>query len=652
MTNWMRTLRTAALVALWMAGIGAPGPASAQIAVYDTATGLVHIPSVAVGGSVYTQVVLKDLGGGRFGVQAATLETLAATPAFATFDRGAERLDIPVVNVGNVNYTSVTLRHDGDLVFSVLGGSETPAPPAVDAPPRWLEAWTSTNADSRSGSYTLSVVDPAAPGALLPVDSSVPVADFQNLLVRVRGGRYLPATGRIDNPGVRHLVMNRGGQLFRVGLDRTGAAAPVPLRLSSETAARGKPVLQAQSASGDEALFSYTVSTGSRYARLSMDATAAPLPAPTYPGDLATQNLLGPVVDPDRGTLTGLLWHSLVRFATATSPAQYRLFRTGLDFQSPTSVAVYGSVVEALAAIDTQQRMARGWAFRADGALRRYDFATGTVSVMQDGVSGALEAAVHDDDGLIVRSTVTGGPALLRCVDAATARCVPLLSGAAVGSSATSSLRLTRRFVQLVPFTGTVITSVNKADGSVAQLDMPAGGLVRQWLNLGFVGQGAGDRLFYWRNTGTRNLVGSIAADGSDRQEFDGTPIATLWTLPADLSAHRLGSQDGLVPYDKLLVRAGVAGNPANATSTDRLGWLDGVTGRLSADLGTVPSRYFSPPATFPAGSPPYPLIIGSQGTLGLLADVQQPTGSVKRLDAFLAGTVPPSLQRLSTLVP
>ena len=132
MLKLIRTLHAAARVAVLAtlaALAGAWAPAAAQIAVYDTATGLVHIPSVAVGGSIYTQVVLKDLGGLRFGVQSATLETTGATPAFAVFDTAAERLSIPMVNVGTINYTGVSLRHEGNLVFSVLAATETAAPP-------------------------------------------------------------------------------------------------------------------------------------------------------------------------------------------------------------------------------------------------------------------------------------------------------------------------------------------------------------------------------------------------------------------------------------------------------------------------------------------------------------------------------------------
>lgn len=645
------------MVLLKRAGVAAAlvacvASAAAQIAVYDTAAGLVRIPSAAVGSSVFTQLALKDLGGLRFVLQAATLESPAATPPFATFDGTTAILTVPVLNVGSFNFTNVTLQHVGDLVFTVLGGTATAAPPRIEAPARWLEAWTSTLVDTRTGSYTLSVVDPAAPGALLPVDSTMPVADFQSLVARVRGGSYDPATGQVSNPGVRQLVINRGGQIFRVGFDRSGTAAPTLVRLSTERAARGQPIVQAQSASGDDALIAYGVDTGWHFVRLSTDSASAPLSMPTFPGDMATLSLLGSIVDPDRGTLSGLLWMGLASFGSGNTGNTYRLFRTGADFRSPTSIGVYGSFIDALAVGNPQQHMARGWAFRADGALRRYDFATGTVSVMQEGLASAPDTALHDDDGVILRATVAGQQRLLRCVDAATARCVPLLSGSAVGTVASSTVRITRSHIQIVPNSGTLITSVNKADGTLAQVDIPPGGLLRQWLSFGFVGQGAGDRLFYWRNTGSRNLVGSVLPDGSDRKEFDGTPIATTWTLPAQLAAHRLGYLDGWTPVDKLLVRAGVAGNPLNNASTDRLAWLDGATGQLSADLGNVPSRYFSSATGFPAPAPPYPGLIGSTGTVGLLADVQQPGAIVKRLDAFLLATSPPGLLRLSNHVP
>ena len=59
-------------------------------------------------------------------------------PPFARFDGATSILTIPTLNVGSVNFTGVTLLHVGDLVFTVLGGTPTTAPPRVEAPARWL----------------------------------------------------------------------------------------------------------------------------------------------------------------------------------------------------------------------------------------------------------------------------------------------------------------------------------------------------------------------------------------------------------------------------------------------------------------------------------------------------------------------------------
>jgi len=373
------------------------------------------------------------------------------------------------------------------------------------------------------------------------------------------------------------------------------------VQLSSETTADGQPLLLAQCASGDDALVQVQVRGLRRYLRLSTPATSAALVDPVFPGDFATLAFAGSTVDPDSGALTSLLWTSL------TPNSACRLFRTGPDLQAPVSIATYSGSIDRVAPF-THQRMARGWMFRADGALRRYDAATRSAGLVQDGVDVLIGGALHDDDSVLMRAQAAGQARLLRCVDAAGARCVTLLSGSAVGTTANAFLLQTRNYVQLYPVSGTLVTSVRKADGASVQIDIPTGGFVQLWSSFGSAGQAAGDRLFYWHNNGSRNLVGSILADGSDRKEFDGTPISTVWTLPQRLAPHRLGNLDGVAPIDKLPVRAGVAGNP----------------------LGN-----------------------GSVGTIGLLADVRQPNlSSVKSLDAFMLRTQPPGIVRQSNLIP
>jgi hypothetical protein len=198
------------------------------------------------------------------------------------------------------------------------------------------------------------------------------------------------------------------------------------------------------------------------------------------------------------------------------------------------------------------------------------------------------------------------GRRLLCCVDAAGARCVTLLSGSAVGTTANAFLLQTRNYVQLYPVSGTLVTSVRKADGASVQIDIPTGGFVQLWSSFGSAGQAAGDRLFYWHNNGSRNLVGSILADGSDRKEFDGTPISTVWTLPQRLAPHRLGNLDGVAPTIAA-VRAGAqpAGNGSVARS---------ACGRCTPTqpvLGQEPGRLHvaHPAAGHRAAEQPHPLI-------------------------------------------
>lgn len=76
MADLFRALAAASLTGFLTAPV-------AQIAVYDGGAGVVRIPSVSVGDSIFTQLALKDLGGLRFALQAATLESPAATPPLA-----------------------------------------------------------------------------------------------------------------------------------------------------------------------------------------------------------------------------------------------------------------------------------------------------------------------------------------------------------------------------------------------------------------------------------------------------------------------------------------------------------------------------------------------------------------------------------------
>ena len=105
---------------------GAEPTAPVRHAVYDPASRLLTLPTVAVGAATYTQVTLLDDGTYTFTLQGGQPQTPAG-PGTAVFDPAANLLSIPVVQVGSTTFTDVTLQHLGNYVFSLRGGSELPA---------------------------------------------------------------------------------------------------------------------------------------------------------------------------------------------------------------------------------------------------------------------------------------------------------------------------------------------------------------------------------------------------------------------------------------------------------------------------------------------------------------------------------------------
>lgn len=616
-------------------------PASAQIARFNPGTGLVEIPSVLVGGNVYTGIQLRNING-QFVLQAAALESPAVTAPFAQYDGTTAVLTIPLVNiVGGMNYSNVTLRNVGNFTFELLGATLVPAPGVVAAPPRWVEAWTSTNAHTQTGTYTLSVINPdSTTPQLQQLDNAISVVDFDKGAARVHGGSYDPVSGQVMDPGVRFLSFMRGGKLYGVNLDRTSNFPPAVVQMTTETGATTPPVLRAQSATGDDAIFQYTVGTAARYMRKSATSTTAPLQAPTFPGE-ATMAIVGSIVDHETGNLTGLLWAGL-----NITNFKHRLFRTGVDFSLPQTIEIFDGFINPVQVTNSHARMENGWPFTTGNVLRRYDYETGQITVMHDNVS-MIGTPLFDDDSLWIRTLQGGVPTLMRCPDELNAQCVTVQSGAAVGTAGTL-MRQTRTHV-LITSGAAPITSIRKADGAVSTLQLPTDNVTRNWSVL--TDQTAGDRVLYVLFTGTRNLIGSTKSDGTDRKEFDGTIVAGVWTLPPRVEAHRLGYLEHMTPPEKVLVRAGVAGNPLT-NDMDRLAWFDTNTGELTSDLGLVPAKFFHPFTSF-GYMKPYPLTHANVSVIGLLSDVivpQQP--AVKKLDALRISVDPPDILRLSENVP
>lgn len=103
----------------------AVGVASAQVTVFDGTANLVTIPSVSVGAATYTNVTLRHLGNLVFTLMDATEQTPAGQ-GVASYDAASGRLTIPAVQVGTETYVEVTLRDAGGFVFTVEAATLLP----------------------------------------------------------------------------------------------------------------------------------------------------------------------------------------------------------------------------------------------------------------------------------------------------------------------------------------------------------------------------------------------------------------------------------------------------------------------------------------------------------------------------------------------
>ena len=100
------------------------GAASAQVAVFDTSTNLLTIPSVKVGAETYTNVILKNSF--VFTLQDAT-EQIPAGKGYATYDTTTSVLTIPAIKVGTATYLDVKLLNTGNFVFMLQSTTQLTA---------------------------------------------------------------------------------------------------------------------------------------------------------------------------------------------------------------------------------------------------------------------------------------------------------------------------------------------------------------------------------------------------------------------------------------------------------------------------------------------------------------------------------------------
>lgn len=111
--------------ALALAGCMA-GTVGAQVTVFDVNAQLVTIPSVSVGATTYSKVMLRHEGNLVFSLVGAT-EQKPAGPGVGSYDTASNLLTLPAVKVGAETYVDVKLLNTGNYVFTVQGATLLPA---------------------------------------------------------------------------------------------------------------------------------------------------------------------------------------------------------------------------------------------------------------------------------------------------------------------------------------------------------------------------------------------------------------------------------------------------------------------------------------------------------------------------------------------
>ena len=123
--SWLRSSLTTLLATLLVTLASA---ASSEVAMFDQATGLVHMPSVSVGAANYVDVVLKHQGNLVFTLQSATRTLATLGQGGSSYDGSTGVLNIPDVLVGCTNFVNVALLNIGNFTFTLQAATAKTAP--------------------------------------------------------------------------------------------------------------------------------------------------------------------------------------------------------------------------------------------------------------------------------------------------------------------------------------------------------------------------------------------------------------------------------------------------------------------------------------------------------------------------------------------
>lgn len=569
--------------------------AQAQVARFDAATGELHIPTVAVGASVYADVRLKDAGGLVFGLQAAVLALPSGAPGWAQFDAGANLLRLPQVLVGTQLYRDVVLQHLGDYRFALQSATAAASPPVVRAPARWLDVWLDTqrltSSTSAFAELQLGLLDPA-PGvtSATEVDRILVKFGSSESVTRIPGGHFDPLTHTLTEAGTRQLIYGdeQEARHYRLLLDRRADGSLPQPEVLPAACSKPRPQVLAHSATGDELVlqcgdqqFQALPLTGGAV------AFAAPEPgsSPFYP-----TLLVGAQRDPDTGALRHLYWLARRTRDAATVTAS-RLLRT--DARGQGAVLLFETPL-GISASAGGLALRQGLFVGMGGVLVRHDFASGGTRQVSD-LTINFTSPVADADHFMM----PGPSGVLRCPDHADATCVTLPNAAAFilqtgGRSPHSPQHVAKAS------SGAVAQLVRKADGAL--LTVPALGSLRGSSLLLQGGAGGGglvtaERLLFARaanESGQLNWrVGSVDTQGADLRETAGSflfPYAR-WAVaaPAHLGSWRADLlptvQPQLRPSEQQLLWNPVV---ANGRTGFALQWLQRASGNAGPVLGSI----------------------------------------------------------------
>jgi hypothetical protein len=404
----------------------------------------------------------------------------------------------------------------------------------------------------------LILVDPSSPLNPVPIATPLPI-DF----ITLPSADYNPTTGLTSNAQPAYAVYMKDGKLYKVDL-RKGAVAPTPVQVSNETQAAAAcssiPTTLRSFPDYDpnnSVIVYKALKLGgcvSKAVTLGMSATDA-----SY--FLGANEILKPFLDPTGGHIRGFL------------------IKSGADLATVDTQFMNLAVVGTGNKISIVSGSNKSFVVNIDGAIKRFDFATKTLSEAlitfpADQVTrGLSDNSAHYFSGraqLNDAGTPVGKIGIYKLTDTA----VPTLFILSNLADEYHVLGLTTSNIVLGGLIGNIKASLPKTGGFRTLLSTPDVSDLR----------GAhGERVFYSVPTGFldawRSSFGSILTDNTGIVEFPNS-----YSVTAKRDAINL-YQPGEISKYVLFEYTSDTGSAAKG----KLNLIDGASGEKTSVLGTAP---------------------------------------------------------------